>query len=364
MSEITEDSFRCVLQGVAEPGDLADPLLDDLGAVADHVPGGLDLGRRDEAARQQPALQQVRQPLRVGAIFSELAICHLQCRLSDLLLGGGHGASFAAGGAVAVVTVRAAASGKAGMPRLTAAARRAVIWSIWASLCRAPARLTFRPSASPSQWLASASAMRAVRLLQICTRRGRWAGSGRSSRQRRPGVLVDAGGVVGAAAVAQGDLAPLEVAEELVPFLVGGDPVFGSGQQGPAAGDERPVAADDFLGVDGLVAHGDVDVPVPGGQLRDVRRHPVHDRVGDEQPAEIVKGVAQRGAAGGGDADGGQRVVEVAAQRRFGDGLMLQLAAVLKQQRHRRVIDALVLVIAHDQGDGAVGAADAGHDQG
>ena len=61
-----------VLQGVAEPGDLADPLPGDLGAVADHVPGGLDLGRRDEAARQQPALQQVRQPLRVGVIFSEL----------------------------------------------------------------------------------------------------------------------------------------------------------------------------------------------------------------------------------------------------------------------------------------------------
>jgi hypothetical protein len=33
MSEITDDSFRCVLQGVAEPGDLADPLLDDLGAL-------------------------------------------------------------------------------------------------------------------------------------------------------------------------------------------------------------------------------------------------------------------------------------------------------------------------------------------
>ena len=61
-----------VLQGVAEPGDLADPLLDDLGPVADHVPGRLDLGRGNEAARQQPAFQQVRQPLRVGIVFSEL----------------------------------------------------------------------------------------------------------------------------------------------------------------------------------------------------------------------------------------------------------------------------------------------------
>ena len=56
-------------------------------------------------------------------------------------------------------------------------------------------------------------------------------------------------------------------------------------------------------------------------------------------------------------------MVEVAAQRGLGDGLIFQLAAVLEQQRHRRVIDALVLVIAHDQGDGAVGAADAGHDR-
>ncbi len=32
------------------------------------------------------------------------------------------------------------------------------------------------------------------------------------------------------------------------------------------AGDERAVAGDDFLGVDGLVAHGDVDVAVPGDQ--------------------------------------------------------------------------------------------------
>ena len=68
-----------ILQGVAEPGDLADPLLDDLGAVADHVPGGLDLGRRDEAARQQPALQQVRQPLRVGVIrFAARHVLHVR----------------------------------------------------------------------------------------------------------------------------------------------------------------------------------------------------------------------------------------------------------------------------------------------
>ena len=46
-------------------GDLAGPLLGDLRPVADHVPGRLDVRRGDEAARQQPALQQLRQPLRV-----------------------------------------------------------------------------------------------------------------------------------------------------------------------------------------------------------------------------------------------------------------------------------------------------------
>ena len=54
-----------VLQHVPEAGDLADPLLRDLRPVADHVPGRLDLRGRDEAASQQPALQQLRQPLRV-----------------------------------------------------------------------------------------------------------------------------------------------------------------------------------------------------------------------------------------------------------------------------------------------------------
>jgi hypothetical protein len=37
------------------------------------------------------------------------------------------------------------------------------------------------------------------------------------------------------------------------------------------------VAVDHFLGVDRFVAHGGVDVAVPGDQLRDVRRHPVHE---------------------------------------------------------------------------------------
>jgi len=37
---------------------------------------------------------------------------------------------------------------------------------------------------------------------------------------------------------------------------------------------------------------------VPGDQLGDVRRHAVHDRVGDEDPAEIVRDQAKRLASG------------------------------------------------------------------
>jgi hypothetical protein len=42
-------------------------------------------------------------------------------------------------------------------------------------------------------------------------------------------VLVLAAGAVGPAAFAEGDLAPFEVAEELVPFLIGRSPIFFAG---------------------------------------------------------------------------------------------------------------------------------------
>jgi hypothetical protein len=40
--------------------------------------------------------------------------------------------------------------------------------------------------------------------------------------------------------------------EELVPFGGGEIAVFFAGPLGPAAGDERPVAVDGLLGIDGL----------------------------------------------------------------------------------------------------------------
>jgi len=73
------------------------------------------------------------------------------------------------------------------------------------------------------------------------------------------GVLVDAAGSVGSAAVAECELAALEVAEELFPFGVGRGAVFGAGPQRPAAGDERAVPCNDFLGV--VTAQSDIGTP-------------------------------------------------------------------------------------------------------
>ena len=66
-----------VLQHVPQPGDLADPLLGDLRPVADHVPRRLDVRRGDEAARQQPALQQLRQPFRVRQGLAPRHVLHV-----------------------------------------------------------------------------------------------------------------------------------------------------------------------------------------------------------------------------------------------------------------------------------------------
>ena len=76
-------------------------------------------------------------------------------------------------------------------------------------------------------------------------------------------VFVDAVCSVCSSAVAEGEAPALEVAEEFVPFRVGGASVFFAGTQRAAAGDEGAVAVDCFLGIDGLVAHRGIDVFVP-----------------------------------------------------------------------------------------------------
>ncbi len=72
-------------------------------------------------------------------------------------------------------------SGSTGVPSSTVVAVR--LW-IWASLSSAPARLTRRPSASPSQPSRSASAIRSVRFSRISSSRSCCAGSGQSNAQR------------------------------------------------------------------------------------------------------------------------------------------------------------------------------------
>jgi len=53
------------------------------------------------------------------------------------------------------------------------------------------------------------------------------------------------------------------VPEEVLTFLLGGLTVFGGGPEQAAAGDERAVAVNNFLGVGRLVMHRRVDVFVP-----------------------------------------------------------------------------------------------------
>jgi hypothetical protein len=134
---------------------------------------------------------------------------------------------------------------------------------------------------------------------------------------------VDAGGADGAAAEAGGELAALEVAEELFPFGVGGGAVFLCGPQCPPSGEEGQVGLDGFVGVGGLVAEGDVDVAVSGDHLGDVWWEPAQDRVGEEHPAEIVGGVVQRLAAGAGQAGAGEGGGEQPADGGGGDGTVL-----------------------------------------
>ena len=119
-------------------------------------------------------------------------------------------------------------------------------------------------------------------------------GVGPEHRAADAGVLMDARGGERPPAGADRDFALLEVTEEFLPFLVGGGSVFVAGPQGTSSGEEGEVGLDGFFGVDGLVAHGDVDVAVTGDDLGDVRRQAVHHGVGDEHPTEVMRRVAQR----------------------------------------------------------------------
>jgi hypothetical protein len=102
---------------------------------------------------------------------------------------------------------------------------------------------------------------------------------GTQERAADAGMLVDAGGAVSAAAVAEGDFPAGEVAAEFLPFSIGDRPVFVGGAQGASACDELAVGVDGRLGVDRGIAHRGPDVLVAGYQLADVRRHAIGDRL-------------------------------------------------------------------------------------
>jgi hypothetical protein len=115
-------------------------------------------GQRRRPGQREVVPQLVPQPLDLPGSFQTSVLWvrtdsrqHVRVALVFSELGNDHEKSCAGWGLAGPVTVRPAASVKAGMPRLMVVARRAVIWSTWASLSRAPARLIFRPSASPSQ---------------------------------------------------------------------------------------------------------------------------------------------------------------------------------------------------------------------
>src|SRR5260370_36012666 len=118
-------------------------------------------------------------------------------------------------------------------------------------------------------------------------------------------MFVYAWSVVGASGGAQRQLPACEMPKEFVPFFVGRSAVFLAGPLGAAPGDERSVAVDDFLGVDGLVSHRGVDISMADPQLSDVGWHPVHGCVGDEQPSEVVCAVSEGSAGGGIDPEPG-----------------------------------------------------------
>jgi hypothetical protein len=134
-----------------------------------------------------------------------------------------------------------------------------------------------------------------------------------------------------AAAGPQGDLAQLEVREELVPFGGGEITVLFAGPLGAAAGDERPVMGDHVFGVDRGVAHGGVQQGVPADFRGDVRRQPGPQGVGDEDSPESLprgQGVER------GDALGTQPRGQGAQPRVLGQRAVP--AALLKPEQHLR----------------------------
>ena len=89
-----------------------------------------------------------------------------------------------------------------------------------------------------------------------------------------------------------------------------------------------------LVGIDGLVSHGHVQILVARDDLGDMRGQAAHDGVGDEDPAEVVRGVVQGQAVGGIDERGvGESAVEHGAQRDVADRTVLGPESALEQDR-------------------------------
>ena len=120
------------------------------------------------------------------------------------------------------------------------------------------------------------------------------------------------------------------MAEEFLSLLFGRDTILTAWTKRPAPYDEGPVSVDHFLGVDGLVVHGDVEITVSGDELSNVGRHAVHDRVGDEHSAKVVRGIVQRLAVASGDSSSPHDTTEQVADRLGRDGTALGAEVALK----------------------------------
>ena len=107
-------------------------------------------------------------------------------------------------------------------------------------------------------------------------------------------MLMNARSAESAPAYPGRDFPALEVAEEFLPFLITGDPVFIGGPLRPPPGKEGQVRLDGLFRVNSLIADSCIDILVACDDLGNMRREAAHDGIRDKDSAEIVRCVMQR----------------------------------------------------------------------
>lgn len=146
------------------------------------------------------------------------------------------------------------------------------------------------PSISPSHPWVSAWARRASSSVWISSSRPSILGSTCSMGQRMQACSCSQGGCVGSAALAELNLALVEVLLELGLLLVGDGPVVGCRAGGAAIGEVGLVQADDVFLEHRHVAVEGLHVEVAEQGSTDVDGQPVVGPVGGEQASEVVRG--------------------------------------------------------------------------